>query len=110
MNRMIVNDIAIKLSYGRSRNSGSKTKGLMNPKHYDATLLSNSSGCRSRNYYSYFSKSKNELENEKHQRIIKLKKRRHDASTALMASLGQKISKYGRKILVGKGGVTTSKK
>ena len=107
---MITNNIVTKLIFGRSRNSESKSKELLNPKHYDARLLSNASACRSRNYYSYFSKSKDELENEKHQRIIKLKKRKHDASTALMASLGQKISKYGRKVLVSKGGATASRK
>ena len=57
-----------------------------------------------------FRSQKMSLKKKNNQRIIKLKKRKHDASTALMASLGHKISRHGRKVLVSKGGATASRK
>ena len=75
-----------------------------NPKHYDLRLISqtpdprnNSKETSSRDFYSFLGKTKDDLEEEREGRIKLFKKRKHDASTALMASLGQKIERYGKK-------------
>ena len=65
---------------------------------------------KSRNIYSFLGKTKSMLKNEKAERLKNLSKRRYDASTALTASMGQKIQRNGRKIVIGAKGITSGYK
>lgn len=69
------------------------------------------SGNKSRNgfrdYYSYLTKTKDEIQLEKLQRLQMFKKRKHDASTALLKHMGHKIESSSRRVVVSKRGVST---
>mmetsp|Transcript_15772 Transcript_15772/g.18236 ORF Transcript_15772/g.18236 Transcript_15772/m.18236 type:complete len:221 (-) Transcript_15772:29-691(-) len=106
-------EIKPKLKYTRNilgRRSVSRQKY---PSHYDMNLITKTpqtTDHKFKNIFDFIGKTKEELDAEKDARLEKMKKRKHDASTALMASLGHRIERYGKKILVGSKGVTASKR
>lgn len=77
------------------------------PVFYDRNLVAQTpdpSLKREKNYYEFFQKSKSALKVEKDERLKNMKKRKYDADTALFKSLGHRIERYGRKILVSSKG------
>ena len=76
------------------------------PSFYDRRLLAKTPDPeRSKDFYEFLGRSKEEIEEEKNSRLEDLKKRKYDADTAIFSSLSHKIERFGKKVLISSKGV-----
>ena len=76
------------------------------PSFYDLRLIAKTPDRKcSRDFFQFLGKSKEELEEEKSNRLENFRKRKHDADTAIFSFLSHKIERFGKKVLISSKGV-----